>query len=103
MDYLEPWVQCNLSDKKAAEKELKIELSEVHVLYGLSLNALARRIDRDDVLFQLNEGTRNLVSVHLTYSGKKEENPQYPQIEEFASLDEWTTYAMMKDHEEYLR
>lgn len=58
--------------------ELKKELNKLHVLYGIQLKALARRLDRDDVLFLLLEGTERYAVVHLSWIGKEEKEPQYP-------------------------
>ncbi len=101
MDYLEPWVRYDAPNNGAAEKELQNELSKMHVLYELSCNALAHRIDRDDVLFQLNDETGRVAVVHLTYSGKSEKSSEYPKTVVYTSLEEWATSTMVMDSKEY--
>jgi hypothetical protein len=61
-------------------------LSEVppqHVLYGLKARAVAIRIDRDDVLFEIEVGEMPLRVVHPTW--EKETDSRWPSTKLFRS------------------
>ena len=61
----EPWIAVDKEERTALEAELVRETSEGHELYQISAAAIARRIDRDDVLYVHDAG---ISVVHLTYS-----------------------------------
>jgi hypothetical protein len=47
------------------------QVSAKHVLFGLRMRAIANRIDRDDVLFEMSVGNAPLPVVHLScHSGR---------------------------------
>ncbi|NIT60695.1 MAG: hypothetical protein GWN00_32175 [Aliifodinibius sp.] len=78
MEWQDPWQPAN-DNSQNIESELKKELNEGHKLYGKRLKVKARRIDNDDVLFELSDG--NYAVVHLTWSVKKEINSDWPHTE----------------------
>lgn len=49
-----PWQPLSDSRAEAFSLELMRELSPGHELYGIVAKAIAARIDRDDVLFELS-------------------------------------------------
>jgi len=62
------------------ERELQLEVGPVHRLYGVPVQAVARRSSNDDVLFR-HTGEADLWSVvHLTWTSKQEQ-PGWPAIE----------------------
>ena len=61
--WLEPWHPFAAG---VEELELAKEVSSAHPLFGIKALALARRSDRDDVLFFLPAQSRELAVVHLT-------------------------------------
>lgn len=70
-------------EARAFERELQRELPEGHRLFGLPVRCVARRRDRDDVLFELGDGTTTWAIVHLTW--KSESDPDWPYVEVFES------------------
>ena len=98
MEYLEPWEEYS-KNSISAEMELKRELCEHHILYGVKAKAVAHRCDCDDVLFKLSEFTHEYAVVHLTFS--KESNPEYPSTELFKNIESWSESCMIPDHQEY--
>jgi hypothetical protein len=62
------------------------------------LAAVAARSDRDDVLFVV-PGLGYAV-VHLTWSGRRENSPEWPRTEVLSSIEEWRDSGMQRDHEE---
>jgi len=94
---LEPWVSATLG----AEKELEIEVGKNHPLFQLQCVPIARRIDKDEVLFQIAKTNRYAV-VQLTWSGKTELDSKFPKTEMFNGIDEWIEKRMKKDNEEYM-
>lgn len=80
--FKEPWSDISEYPKEhklALETELKKELGKNHSLLGNSVNLLAKREDRDDLL--LKSGSTFYI-VHLTWSGS-EESAGYPLIDVF--------------------
>ena len=62
-----PWKRIQPEQGNGLETELVREICKGHLLFGKSHVALARRIDRDDVLFEIDGGPAVAV-VHLTYA-----------------------------------
>jgi hypothetical protein len=95
MELMPPWHEDNGAP---LVKELERELAPGHVLYGVSVSALARHHDRDDVLFALNDGTLRVAVVHLTHS--KGTDPHWPRTALFENLEAWLS-SMRADHAEF--
>lgn len=93
---LPPWAEVR--DDLVLAEELTREVPEGHVLFGRALRAVARRIDCDDVLF-VGDGV--VAVVHLTWKRSREIDPRWPTTEVFASLDDFATGRMRRDHESY--
>jgi len=91
--FSEPWYPC---DDRYFEEELRREVCEKHVLFGIDAKIIARRQDLDDFLFELPNG--RFANVHLTWS--KESNPTWPGTEIYASADQmWA--AIQSDIDEW--
>jgi hypothetical protein len=95
MEYLPPWYATAEASLVA---ELKRELCIGHVLMGREVQVLARRQDRDDVLFALCDEPGQVAMVHLTFN--RETNPNWPRTEVFASIEGWRP-TMEADHAEF--
>lgn len=65
-DLLEPWKTIENQRRPTLEKELERELPLGHALAGKSVRAVAIRVDRDDVLFEVLGG--GYAVVHLTWA-----------------------------------
>ena len=77
---------CDMNNR--AERLSAEWLSKVppqHVLYGLKARAVAIRIDRDDVLFEIEVGEMPLRVVHLTW--EKETDSRWPSTKLFRSWE----------------
>ena len=70
----EPWYWDNVD----LTIELRREICEQHVLFSKSLKTIGRRLDNDDVLFQLENDSFMYAVVHLTWTENKELNPLWP-------------------------
>jgi len=100
LEILQPWQI--ISDSPNAERlntELSAELSRSHLLYGLKANAVASRIDRDDVLFEIHGGSSPLAVVHLSW--RKESDPRWPTTTLFTSWEEWVRDDLLPANKEY--
>jgi hypothetical protein len=96
---LSPWGAPNSPDSLALE--LQRELGPQHPLFSKAVRALARATDRDDVLFEISDGTTTKYAVvHLTWTGKVESSSTFPSTEFFASLDDWLDW-MKANHEDF--
>jgi hypothetical protein len=84
-----PWSTVEShSEKSALERELSRELKTEHPLFGVPVAVIARRHDRDDVLFEIQDGSERIAEVHLTYAHEREE-PPWPMTSLFATLAAW--------------
>jgi len=99
IEWLEPWMPIEQpEEREAMQTELHSELCASHPLFGLSVVALARRYDQDDVLFELADS--RVAEVHLTWSRKPERDPRWPRTTIFASAAVWAKEQMRPLHEE---
>lgn len=90
-----PWHRLDVADFAASialERELARELPEGHALAGLTARPLARRLDRDDVLFEI-DGKGPFV-VHVTWSAHPERDPQGPRT---TRIDDWQAWNRVHD------
>ena len=94
LQWLEPWH----STSAGLESELEKEISPAHPLFGRKVISVGRRGDRDDVLFFLPDNPFPLAVVHLTWTGKKETNPEWPHTTFYPSLNDWIERRMKPDH-----
>lgn len=100
MKWLEPWCPVNPDADVTYKAELLREVGEAHPLHGLSVAAVGRRLDSDDVLFSLPEG--RLAVVHLTWTGHTESHPAWPHTDFYAGWADFETNRMLVDHEKTL-
>ena len=83
LQFLPPWVPIAPETRVEFEDEYAIEIGKEHPLYGAPVRAIARRIDSDDVLFELLRCLCDYVVVRLTWSGQEEEDHRLPKFELF--------------------
>jgi hypothetical protein len=62
----EPWYSPH--NPTSLEEQLQRELPPGHALVGIPIRAIAQRVDCDDVLLQLGDGSDRVAIVHLTFS-----------------------------------
>jgi hypothetical protein len=103
VDWLEPWhpISAEPDNVAAMERELRREVSDGHELHGLPVRALARRQDRDDVLFAFYDGSGRVAVVHLTWASIPPERPPWPHTTMFPTLEAWRVEGMCADHDEF--
>ena len=105
IEFLTPWrlIEDSHEIQNRAgrlSERLQSEVPEKHVLHGLKVRAIATRIDRDDVLFEIEgSGEMCLAVVHMTW--RKESDPRWPDTTLFQSWDDWVRNEMLPAHEEY--
>jgi hypothetical protein len=75
---------------------LQQELPAEHSLTGLDVIAVARRSDRDDVLFEVADSETPLAQVHLTW--RKERDQKWPRTKFFRNWEQWIPETMSPDH-----
>ena len=101
MTYLEPWHAVG-AEARRLQAELAAELGRRHRLHGLDMRAVARRQDNDDVLFVSADEPQTVAVVHLTWSGRREADPRWPDTTLFGSLEDWAERGMMADHRDFI-
>lgn len=87
---LPPWEEIDPSSEEVKvrfEDEYAMEIGKGHPLYGVPVRAIAKRVDCDDVLFRLLRHLCEYAVVHLTWSGKEEENIKFPTFDLFVDAD----------------
>ena len=93
MDVPEPWKSVSdIREESRLGQELRREIAPGHPLSGLSLRAILRRDDADDVLFSIDDGTGSVVEVHLMWS-RGPEVPPWPTTRFFADAETWAKHA----------
>jgi hypothetical protein len=94
-----PWY----STEHPLHEELALEVSERHPLYGIGARAIARRQDNDDVLFELSgeNAPAAFAVVHLTWSGKPDQFPEFPSAELYPTFSDWIVGCMLPDADDW--
>jgi hypothetical protein len=82
------------------QRQLESEITQNHPLYEKRAIAIARRIDCDDILVRLSDGT--FANVHLVWGrlGSEHHPGKYPIWFLYGSLDALIS-AMNRDHKEH--
>ncbi len=99
-EWLEPWMPID-EESRVFEKELKREVTRRHPLYRRTTAAIGRRIDNDDILFEVEDGTRKYAVVHLTW--RRERSAEWPWTTFFDDLEIWRRDCMIPDNREYIQ
>ncbi len=84
-----PWKHPWTPTEPGLAKQLTKELSSKHPLFGIQAVAVARRLDRDDVLFQLRTGPAPYAEIHLTWAAHRDEDGHYPLFRLYDDLTSW--------------
>jgi hypothetical protein len=95
---LQPWCPLSDSDPQLGQ-ELYKEMSKNHILYGERVNAIGRRQDNDDVLFELIGSKNKYAIVHLTWKSKIEKDPSYPRTQIFNNWLDLYNDRIVADHD----
>ncbi|MCK7471139.1 MAG: hypothetical protein MZU95_10435 [Desulfomicrobium escambiense] len=100
IEWKEPWRAIQFAAEiPGVQKQVDSEITTKHPLTGKGAIAIGRRIDNDDVLVILNDGT--YASVHLVWgSGPGAFSEQYPSWYLYGSLESFLQ-AMQEDAAEY--
>jgi len=100
--WLAPWAPVPRDTARGLEAELAKEVAPGHQLFGLPAQAVARRLDTDDVLFLVpgNPGSDHYVVVHLTWRGVTETDTTWPVTERYQSFGQWVDTRMRTDHKD---
>ena len=87
-DLPKPWLAVeDQLQRERLERELASELPRGHLLERKKVRVIGRRADQDDVLFEV-DGSGYAV-VHLTWTGRQEEAPDWPRVTMFESLEDF--------------
>ena len=97
LQWLEPWHLTS----SGLEAELEKEAGPAHPLFGRRAISIGRRDDCDDVLFFLPDGPYPLAVVHLTWTRRREQSPEWPHTTFYSSWDDWVGRCMRPDHLEF--
>ena len=95
IDFVGPWIAVG-SERVSFEEELRRELSSGNALSCFDVRAIGRRVDCDDVLFEVcnEEADFKLALVHLTWNGRAELNP-WPVVELFTDVEAFVTQMLL--------
>ena len=99
MVLLSPWSAVDSAEtSEALTRELVLECGPGHALSGVRARAVADYGPSDDFLFALPAG--RFAVVHLTFRRKREQ-PGWPSLEMYESLDDFVSRRMLPDHEDW--
>ena len=101
IEFVEPWVPVG-PEAEQLTRELAREVGETHVLWSRKARPIGQRIDCDDVLFEVDGEPLRYAVVHLTWRGRRENDPRWPDTRMFSTISEWIRDGMMMDHHEYV-
>ncbi len=95
-----PWRAIQFeAEIPGVQKQLESEITKKHPLWGTNPFAIGRRVDCDDIVAKLNDGTYAIV--HLVWgTGPGAFPEEYPSYTKFNSLDEFLE-EMDQDAEDY--
>ncbi len=82
------------------DDELARETAPGHPMFGMPVRTIAARIDCDDYLFEMLDGSGRYAVVHLTW--RKESDPAWPHTEIYASFQEWAEKRFIPDVTDFL-
>jgi transcriptional regulator NrdR family protein len=104
MEFAEPWFSIEKFGVAIVDSivaELKCELSEKHLLCNQPITVVARRKDCDDVLLKFGTPNEKFAVVHLTFSGKRETNSNFPRTKIYDSFKDFVKNKMQPDAIEF--
>ena len=93
LPWRDPWKL--VGDNGEAAEELQRECPSGHPLHGVTVALVARRLDCDDVLFRLCDGSGRYAAVHLSFAAERD--PRWPWTEVFNSLAEFAAERLLPD------
>jgi hypothetical protein len=101
---LKPWEAISDTEEQQNHtalpcERLKRDLPGGHVLSRVDVKIVARRIDKDDVLCELEGAEYPLAVVHMTW--RKETDPRWPRTRFFRDWQYWVEEAMLPDHDDF--
>lgn len=96
VEWPEPWFAL-ADDGAPFLAELRREVRSGDPLSGPEVRAVARRDDRDDVLFMLPNAATPLALVHLTWSGRPDLHPGFPSTVWFTTLTDFLAHPGVSD------
>ena len=104
IEIVSPWKRIEDSPEIKNQTEhlsarLKEDLPQKHVLQGLKVRAVALRVDRDNVLFEIEGHKMPLAVVHMTW--RNETDPGWPVTKFYQTWEQWVREDMLPAHNEY--
>jgi hypothetical protein len=97
-----PWVSATAEERARLEAELSAEICLLHPLASVDRKVIARRVDSNDVLVEIQPHLCQCAQVRLTWSGRTEMNPEIPHTELQATFDDWIAERMVPDRAAYV-
>ena len=104
VEWLEPWFYVGDRPEtcRSHEGELQAELAVGHPLfdYRQSAKLIAKRGDCDDVLFRLGTDESKYAVVHLTWSGRTEQDIRWPTADFYAAFEDFVLANMIPENKD---
>ena len=98
--FLLPWEAVESPSPEGVSGMLSREIAPGHVLEGKKVRMIARRVDTDDVLYEVMTNPPSYAVVHLTWSEQRQTNPLFPWTTMFESMDRFRE-QMLRDVKDY--
>jgi hypothetical protein len=94
-----PWRLVESAESDSLRAELSREVASGHPLYGVPVVVIACRDDCDDVLIEYK--SELFAVVRLTWTGRAESDPRWPDTRFFGTLRDWIEHCMKPDASDY--
>ncbi len=93
--FVKPWREVR--GLQRITDELRIEVGKHHPLYDVEAAIVGHFGDTDEYLFELKTGPDQLAVVKLTWSGKRESEPNTPATQFYSSWQDWLIRRALLD------
>ena len=100
ISWVDPWHPVTGASSFMLTLELRFEMCRKHPLSKKKVKAIARCGVCDDVLYAVEDDLKPFAVVHLTWTGQRETNTEFPWIVFYSSIDEWVEKCMKVDHKD---
>lgn len=100
LKWLLPWEPL-MHSGQAFVVELRKEVGHRHVLFDVSVDAIARHVSSDDVLFATEDSRHSLAVVHLTWAARRESSEAWPYTTLYRDWQDWIDNRLLPDHRNY--
>jgi hypothetical protein len=94
---LGPWRKIPEDRRLGYQTELMKEVGPGHPLWDVPLRVCATRTDGNEIMCSIDDGSKRVAVVHLTWSGVSE-SPRYPTTRFFGTFERFIMHVMQDEY-----